>query len=65
MLMSNLAACCCAIYSKIQHFRFYFTRYEGFLAGHAFTYDTSKSALLKNNVTLGFVHSDIQGTLSA
>lgn len=41
------------------------TGYEGFLAGHAFTYDTAKSALLKNNVTLGFVHSDIQGTLSA
>jgi len=41
------------------------TGYEGFLAGHAFTYDSAKKSLLSNNVSIGFVHSDIQGTVTA
>lgn len=34
--------------------------YEGWLAGYQFAFDTSKSALTKNNVALGYTGSDVQ-----
>jgi len=34
--------------------------YEGWVAGHAFAFDTAKSALTKNNLALGYIGKDIQ-----
>jgi len=43
----------------------YTNEYEGFIFGHAFTYDMANRALTSNNVALAFVKPDIQGTLIA
>jgi len=37
-----------------------FCRYEGWLAGYQFAFDTSKSALTKNNIAAGYNGSDVQ-----
>jgi len=38
--------------------------YEGWVAGHAFAFDTAKSALTKNNLALGYIGKDIQTLLT-
>lgn len=43
----------------------YTNEYEGFIFGHAFTYDMANRALTANNVALAFIKKDIQGTLIA
>jgi len=38
--------------------------YEGMLAGHQFAFDSSKSALTKNNIALGYIGADIQTVIT-
>jgi len=38
--------------------------YEGWLAGYQFAFDTSKSALTKNNIAAGYIGGDIQSVIN-
>jgi len=38
--------------------------YEGMLVGHQFAFDSSKSALTKNNIALGYIGADIQSVIT-